>query len=58
MKKYCYATMDENKIARVLTINENENLIERLKCFNFTIVHPCSNFAEAVRIVEAWKVMA
>lgn len=55
MKKYCYATMDENKQAKVLTINENENLIERLKHFNFVIVHPCSSFAEAVKIVEGWK---
>lgn len=56
MKKYCYATMDENRVARVLTINENESLIERLKHFNFIIVHPCSSFAGAVKIVEAWKI--
>lgn len=57
MKKYCYATLDKEKNAKVLTINENENLIERLKDFDFIIVHPCSSFAEAVRIVGAWKVI-
>jgi hypothetical protein len=55
MKKYCFATMDENKNAHVLTVNENENLIEKIKHFNFVIVHPCASFAQAVKIVEAWK---
>jgi dihydropteroate synthase len=55
MKKYRYAIMDENKRAHVLTVNEGENLAPIINRFNLVIVHPCSSYAEAVKIVEAWK---
>lgn len=57
MKKFYFATVDNEKNAKVLTIYQNENLIERLKDFNFVIVHSCSTFGEAVKIVEAWKIL-
>lgn len=55
MKKFYYATQDAKREAHVLTVIEGQNLIEALKQRDFIIVHPCGTYAEAVKIVEAWK---
>ena len=55
MKRFHYAALDENKNARILSIYDNENIVKKIKDFNFVIVHPCATFKEAVVLVEAWK---
>lgn len=55
MKKFYYATTDAKRESHVLTVPENQNLINVLKQFDFVVVHPCKTYAEAVKIVEAWK---
>lgn len=55
MKKFHYAVQKANGSAHVLTVPENQNLINVLKQFDFVVVHPCKTYAEAVKIVEAWK---
>lgn len=54
MKKFYYATDSANG-AHVLTLRECDNIVTRINRLNLSIVHPCKTYAEAVKIVEAWK---
>lgn len=54
MVKYHYATIDNAHNARVLSVF-NQNLVTIIKESKLVVVHPCKTYAEAVKIVEAWK---
>lgn len=55
MKKLYFATVDENNAAHVLTIWSCENIAAKIKDLRLVIAHYCGKYAEAVKIVEAWK---
>ena len=55
MKRFRYAVQTEQGEAHLLSVYENENLAQKIKDLKIIIARPCSTFAEAVKIVEAWK---
>lgn len=55
MKKFYYAVQDEKNAAHVLTVSDGQNIAAIVYHLKLSIVHPCKNYAEAVKIVEAWK---
>lgn len=55
MKKLYFATVDENNNARILSMYNNENVAAKIKDLKIIIAHYCTKYADAVKIVEAWK---
>jgi ActR/RegA family two-component response regulator len=55
MKRIHFATIDENNNARILSIYDNENIAAKIKDLKLIIVHYCTKYADAVKIVETWK---
>jgi ActR/RegA family two-component response regulator len=55
MKRIHFATIDENNNARIVSIYDNENIAAKIKDLKLIIAHYCEKYADAVKIVEAWK---